>query len=105
MPNLQSRILDVLDRNMREWRDTARAGGYDVPGMTLPWLSGIAEEIAAEVDRSNGFTPPGRAPAGTLRRADVLGPEARMPGEPLAVDPDAPPAAPYPPTEQGNEGP
>jgi hypothetical protein len=52
-----------------------------------------------------GFTQPGRVPAGTLRRADVLGDEARQPDEPLAVDPDAPPADPYPPAEQGDEGP
>lgn len=52
-----------------------------------------------------GHTEPGRAPAGSLCRADVLGEEARMPGELLADDPDAPDPGPYPPEEQGEEGP
>lgn len=52
-----------------------------------------------------GYTEPGRAPADSLRRADVLGDEARMPGQPIADDPAAPEPEPYPPAEQGEEGP
>lgn len=75
MANLQSRIVEILDNTMREWRKVAIGAGYEAPPMTPGWLSELAEEIVAEVGKQWPTYGPEstRVPAGEIRRPDLPG--------------------------------